>query len=176
MQATSMPPPPIEPVTPVHAHAEHSQGLLLIGLFKLGKAALFVAIGIGALKLLHQDLSDVLLRVASHLRFDTESHFITLLLEKAELINDHRLREISLATFAYSALALTEGIGLLLEKTWAEYLTLVLSLSFLPWEVYELIRRVTAWRVGLTVVNIIVIAYLLWFLWDKRRKREERLV
>ena len=41
----------------------------------------------------------------------------------------HRLREISVATFGYSALALTEGVGLLLEKVWAEYLTLILTVS-----------------------------------------------
>jgi uncharacterized membrane protein (DUF2068 family) len=88
---------------------------------------------------------------------------------QVDLIDHHRLREISMATFAYAALALTEGVGLMLEKAWAEYLTLGLTLSFLPWELYELARHTTWFRAGLLLINLIVLAYLLWLL---RRKRE----
>ena len=117
------------------------RGLLLIGLFKLGKAILFFALGLGAVHLLHKDIGDEVMRLATALKFDPESKFVTLLLDKADLIDAHRLKQISLATFAYSALALTEGVGLMLEKVWAEYLTLCLTVSFLPWELYELARQ-----------------------------------
>ena len=91
--------------------------------------------------LLHKDLGDEVTRLALKLRFDPESRLVALLLEKVDLIDAHRLKQISVATFGYSALALTEGIGLLLEKVWAEYLTLILTMSFLPWELYELVRQ-----------------------------------
>ena len=65
---------------------------------------------------LHKDLSDEVTRLATALRFDPESRVVSLLLDKVDLIDTHRLREIGLATFAYSALALTEGTGLLLKK------------------------------------------------------------
>src|SRR5947207_6058061 len=110
----------------------HDRGLMMIGLFKLGKALLFFGLGIGAVHLLHKDLADEVLKLAAALKFDQESRFINLLLEKVDLIDAHRLRLISFGTFGYSALALTEGIGLMLEKTWAEYLTVILTISFLP--------------------------------------------
>lgn len=159
-------------VSASHAHhgRKHTGGLLLIGIYKLGQALLFLAVGIGALKLLHKDLGDVLLQTAIHLRFNTESRFITLLLEKVVLINDHRLIQISTGTFCYAALALVEGTGLMLEKTWAEYMTLVLGTAFLPWEFYELIRRVTAWRVGIAATNVLMVIYLIWFLRNKWRQ------
>src|ERR1700722_4567931 len=100
----------------------HDRGLLLIGLFKLAKAIFFFCIGVGAIHLLHKDLEDEVMRLALRLRFDPESRFVALLLDKVDLIDAHRLRQISVATFGYSALALTEGVGLLLEKVWAEYL------------------------------------------------------
>jgi uncharacterized membrane protein (DUF2068 family) len=146
----------------------HDNGLLLIGVFKLVKAVFFFCVGIGAMHLLHKDLSDVVMRLAAALRFDTEGRFVTLLLDKVDLIDVHRLREIGFATFAYSGLALTEGIGLLLEKVWAEYLTLVLTISFLPWEMYELVRRPSWFRLGLLVINLAVLWYLVWLL--KRKK------
>lgn len=151
----------------LHRKHAHDRGLFLIGLFKLGKSILFFGIGAGAIHLLHKDLVDVVMRVAVALKFDPESRFIAMLLDKADLIDAHRLKQISAATFGYSALALTEGIGLLLEKVWAEYLTLILTLSFLPWELYELARRPDWFRLGLLLINLAVLWYLVWLL---RRK------
>jgi uncharacterized membrane protein (DUF2068 family) len=148
------------------------RGLLAIGLFKLGKAILFFGIGIGALHLLHKDLGDEVMRLATALKFDPESRFVTILLDKVDLIDAHRLKQISAATFAYSALALTEGIGLLLEKVWAEYLTLFLTISFLPWELFELARRPDWFRLSLLLINLAVLAYLLWLLRRKRQNGE----
>jgi uncharacterized membrane protein (DUF2068 family) len=147
---------------------ERDRGLLLIGLFKLGKSLLFFCLGCGAIHLLHKDIGDEVMRLVTALKFDPESRFVSLLLDKVDLIDAHRLREISLATFGYSAVALTEGVGLLMEKVWAEYLTLILTISFLPWELYELARKPDWFRLGLLVTNLAVLAYLVWLL---RRKK-----
>jgi uncharacterized membrane protein (DUF2068 family) len=149
-------------------HKHHDRGLLAIGLFKLGKAILFFALGVGAIHLLHKDLGDEIVRLAKELKFDPESKVVTLILEKVDLIDDHRLKLISLGTFAYSALALTEGIGLVLEKVWAEYLTLILTISFLPWECYELARHPNWFRLSLLLINLAVLWYLVWLLRKKR--------
>jgi uncharacterized membrane protein (DUF2068 family) len=150
------------------AGVHRDRGLLLIGLFKLGKAILFFLLGVGAIHLVHKDLGDEVMRLATALKFDPESRFVTVLLDKVDLIDAHRLRQISLATFAYSALALTEGVGLMLEKVWAEYLTLFLTISFLPWELYELARRPNLFRLSLLLINLAVLWYLVWLL---RRKK-----
>ena len=156
-----------------HPARRHDRGLLLIGLFKLGKSLLFFCIGVGAIHLLHKDLGEEVLRLAARFNFDSESRVVSLLLEKVDLIDAHRLREIGFGTFAYSALALTEGVGLLLEKVWAEYLTLILTISFLPWELYELARRPDWFRVGILITNLLVLAYLVWLLQRKKQKMEQ---
>lgn len=155
-------------------HHVHDRGLLMIGLFKLGKAILFFGIGVGVIHLLHRDIGDEVMRLATALNFDPESRVVSILLEKADLIDAQRLREIGFATFAYSALALTEGIGLLLERVWAEYLTLMLTISFLPWELYELARRPNWFRFGLLIINLIVLSYLVWLLRRKKTIVAER--
>ena len=151
-----------------HPKSSHDRGLLLIGLFKLAKAIFFFGVGVGAIHLLHKDLEDEVMRLALKFRFDPESRFVSLLLNKIDLIDAHRLRQISVATFGYSALALTEGIGLLLEKVWAEYLTVILTASFLPWELYELARRPDWFHLSLLLINLAVLGYLVWLL---RRKK-----
>ena len=148
--------------------APRDNGLLAIAIFKLGKAILFFCLGIGAVHLLHKDLGDEVLRLAATLKFDPESRFVSVMLDKVDLIDAHRLRQIGVATFAYSALALTEGIGLFLQKVWAEYLTLILTISFLPWELFELARRPSWFRLALLVINLLVLGYILWLLQRKK--------
>ena len=151
---------------------ECDRGLLAIAVFKLTKALLFFCIGLGAVHYLHKDLGDAALRLAGAFRFDPESRFAALLVSKADALDSHRLKEIGFATFAYSAVALTEGVGLLLEQVWAEYLTLLLTISFLPWEVYELIRHTTPVRLALLATNLVVLGYLVMLV--RRRKQARR--
>lgn len=140
---------------------KHNQWLILIAAFKLAQAALFMAVGVGALKLLHKDVGDELLKVAEHMRFNPESRLVNFILEKSSLLDDRMLRRIGEVGFIYAALDLLEGIGLYLEKAWAEYLTLAITASFLPLEIFEVLRKVTWTRSGLLVVNALVFIYLL---------------
>jgi uncharacterized membrane protein (DUF2068 family) len=142
-------------------HRHHNSWLILIAAFKLAQAALFVAIGVGALRLLHKDVGDELTRLADHLRFNPESRLVNFVLHNASLLTDKVLVRIEAVVFFYAALDLVEGIGLYMEKAWAEYLTLVVTGSFLPWEIFEIFRRLTVMRVSLLTVNALVFAYLL---------------
>jgi len=151
---------------------QHNKFLILIAAYKGLQALLFVGVGIGALRLLHQDLDDLLSQVALALRFNPESHFINFLLDKAALVNDPMLRRIGAAAFAYAALSLAEGIGLYLEKAWGELLTLGITASFLPWEIFEIFRRLTWVRVGLLIINMLVFMYLLKLVASRRQPME----
>lgn len=143
---------------------EHRRGLLLIGLFKLSKAILSVALGVGALRLLHKDIAAVVLHVADVLKIDPENHLVSLLLSKADLIGAQQLRHFSFLTFTYAALCLIEGTGLMLEKRWAEYFTVTLTTLALPWECFELYKAFTVARIVLLILNLAVLAYLIWLL------------
>lgn len=151
-------------------HSEHSRGLLLIGLFKLSKALLSIALGVGALKLMHHDLATVVLRVSDVLKIDPESRLVALLMSKADLIGAPQLRHFSALTFTYAVVCLIEGTGLMLEKRWAEYFTVSLTILALPWECFELAKEVTPIRVALLIINLIVLAYLIWLLRRQRRR------
>jgi uncharacterized membrane protein (DUF2068 family) len=132
---------------------------------------LFIAVGVGALRLVHKDLGDMLLRLVHHLHFNPESRFVDFVLDRAAIVNDRLLRRFSVGLFAYAAVGMTEGIGLYLEKAWGEYLTLLITVSFLPWEIFEVIRKATLMRSGLLVVNILVFFYLLKVLVERGKKK-----
>lgn len=174
MYADSNPPQKEASMTQPRSNQPRSKGLLTIAIFKLMKALFFFSLGVGALHFINADLGDAIQKVATAFKFDPESHFVSVLLDKADMIDDHQLKLVSEATFAYSAVAVVEGVGLMLEQTWAEYLTLILSVGFLPWEFYELIRRATMWRFGIILTNLAIVAYLLWFLRDLHAKKHAK--
>lgn len=134
--------------------------LELIAAYKLLQSALLIAVAVGALKLVHKDVADILSNLATAMRMNTDGRVLSFLLEKASLLNDHRLRQISFFLFFYAGLGFLEGLGLMLEKVWAEYLTAILTASFLPLEIFELAHKVTSVRVTLLLVNLAVLAYL----------------
>ena len=134
--------------------------LILIAAFKLAQALLF-----------HKDVGDELARLAHHLRFNPESRFVDFIVEKASILDDRLLKRIGTLVFIYAGLDMIEGIGLYLEKAWAEYFTLILTASFLPWEVFEIFRRLTVPRVALFTVNAMVLVYLLKLVIERGRLR-----
>ncbi len=140
----------------------HDRWLVAIGAFKILEGLLFVLLGLGVVRLLHRDIGDLLLRLATSMRIDPESHLVNLLLEKVQLLTPHKMRLISAGIFLKAGLDFVEGIGLALEKTWAEWLTIGLTASFLPWEIFELVKHFTWVKVGITFLNVLVLLYLVW--------------
>ena len=146
--------------------------LELIGFFKIAKGVFFVLIGVGVLRLVHRDLAEILFRLALSLRIDPENHLVSLLLERADSLTPHRLRWIGAAVFLDAGLDFIEGTGLVLRKAWAEYFTLILTAAFLPWELFEIVRRVTITKISLTILNVLVVIYLAYVLKQKQMRTE----
>jgi uncharacterized membrane protein (DUF2068 family) len=151
--------------------AGESRGLQVIAAFKLFKALVLFAVGIGAVKLLHKDLAFEVERWADLFRVDPNNRYIHHLLERLSVLDARKLREFSVGTFFYSALLLTEGTGLLLRKRWAEYFTIIATSSFIPLEVYELTKRVSSPRLVVLLLNIVVVVYLVIEVYRSRKKR-----
>jgi len=124
-----------------HRNSDRDRIVVAIAVFKLIKAAALIAAGVGLIETIKGriDLS----------RFTA-------------VLTPVQIRLASVASFAYAALFLTEGMGLLMRKRWAEWLTIVATASLIPFEIYEIVKEVTALRVGTLIANIAVVLYLIW--------------
>ena len=133
---------------------------MVIAVFKLFKGLALLAVGIGAHTLIHKDL----LMEAQHwvdlFRIDPHNHYLHLILEKLGKVDAKKLRELSLGTFVYSGVFLTEGVGLALRKRWAEFLTIISTAGLIPLEIYEMVKHFTFPKVLLLLVNIVIVVYL----------------
>ena len=134
--------------------------LVLIGVFKLLKALLLIAVAIGALKLLHRDVAGTVMHWIQVLRVDSDNRFVHGLLVRIFRVTPQQLKELSAGTLLYAGLFATEGVGLLLRKRWAEYFTIISTSALIPLEVFELARHFTVTKLSVTLVNVVIVWYL----------------
>jgi uncharacterized membrane protein (DUF2068 family) len=138
-----------------------NKGLVAIAIFKWCNAVVLCAVALGLLKLQHQDVVGVAENFILSLRGDPDNAFLGWILARLSLIEDPQLKTLSAVSFGYGALFLVEGTGLYFEKRWAEFLTIVATASFLPLEVYELVKKPDVPKVLVFVVNFLILLFLI---------------
>jgi len=60
----------------------------------------------------------------------------------------------------YGILEGVEGVGLWMAKRWAEYLTVIATAVFIPYEIYELTKSVTVTKLVAFLINVAAVVYL----------------
>jgi uncharacterized membrane protein (DUF2068 family) len=132
----------------------------LIALFKLIKAAALIALGIGAFSLRHDHswLGTWLHALAA----DPRGKYASEAIAKITSYSASWLIYMGIGSLIYAAVFLIEGIGLMLKKSWAEMLTVIVTTSFIPLEVYEMVDHASAAKAAVIVFNIVIVIYLIW--------------
>jgi len=148
-----------------------SLGMQLIGGFKVACALLFLAVGVGLFRLLRRDVAEGLEHGISLLRLDPQNETLHAAIGWVSNIDHRKLKAIGFGSFFYAALYLVEGIGLLARRRWAGYLTVVATGSLILIEGYEIYVKPTPIRVAVLVVNVAIVAYLVWNLRREGRDR-----
>jgi uncharacterized membrane protein (DUF2068 family) len=143
--------------------------LKLVAVFKLLKAALLIVTGLGILRLSHTDIATQLDQWITRIGLDPGSRHLSHLLETVTNVPARKIRELGIGSFIYAALFLTEGIGLWLQKRWAEWFTVAITSSLVPLEIYEIYRHPTAVKIVVLLLNIAIVVYLLYRIFHESR-------
>ncbi len=148
-------------------NASHARLLRLIALFKFLKAASLIALSVGAFRLLHKDLGEVAEHWVERLGLDPGRHYVMLAVAKASNMTPAEIKKLVIVGLIYAALFLTEGTGLWLLKRWGEWVTVIISGSLVPVEIYEIWRHPSATKVIVVVINVAIVIYLIWRIRDR---------
>jgi uncharacterized membrane protein (DUF2068 family) len=150
--------------------------LPLIAAFKIFKSGMLFLLAFGLHHLRIGDPESILTRWIRDIRIDPDDKFAKIAIEKVTGMSTHRMHELGIFTFAYAALFATEGMGLAFRKRWAEYLTVVSTIGFLPLEFYEVFYTPNRKGVKITLmaINIAILVYLIWNL-RRTAKRATRI-
>lgn len=154
--------------TPARDSAVQADGglaLKAIALFKLFKALTLIAAGLGAWGLLNPSWDAVALSSLDQLSLEHGRRFASYLaahvLPYLTAATPQRLVALALGSFLYASIFLVESAGLWRRKRWAEYLTVLVTASLLPFEIVAIFHVLTRPRVITLVLNIMVVTYLL---------------
>jgi len=141
---------------------QHHTGMVLIAGLKVLKGLLLLSVGLGLLKLVHADIATLFAHLLEVLHLNADSRILHSLVLKVDALQPHSVLMMSLVSMTYAALLLTEGVGLWFEFSWAAYLTVISTSLLLPFELYEVIKRITALRIGVLLLNLVIVLYLVY--------------
>jgi uncharacterized membrane protein (DUF2068 family) len=143
--------------------AEPRFGVLrLIALYKIVKVLLLLLVAYGELRLRDASLVAKLLSWASARPYGLEHRVVSHLVEWFSGLSSSRAEALRLVTLGYAAVFAVEGVGLWMQKRWAEWLTVVITASLVPLETWEMFARPTWGKLAILLGNVAIVAYLVW--------------
>jgi uncharacterized membrane protein (DUF2068 family) len=146
--------------------------LRTIALYKLVKVLLLLAVAYGELRLRDASIAAKLLSWAQARPYGLEHRVVTQLLEWFSGLSVSRINALRMVTLAYAAVFAVEGVGLWMQKRWAEWLTTIITASLIPLEAWEIVLRPTIGKVLILLANAAIVAYLIWHVRTKNRPVE----
>jgi uncharacterized membrane protein (DUF2068 family) len=150
--------------------------LRTIALYKLVKVVLLLGVAYGELRLRDASLAAKLLSWAQAKPYGLEHRIVGQILEWFSGLSVSRVYLYRAITLGYAAIFAVEGIGLWLEKRWAEWLTTIITASLIPLEAWEIILRPTIGKVLILLTNTAVVAYLVWHVRKTQAQRQTPIV
>ena len=136
--------------------------LRTIALYKLLKVVILLLAAWGEIRLHDATLSAKLLSWAANRPQGLEHDLVTRALAWFSGLSESRVHALRFVTLTYAAVFAVEGIGLWMQRRWAEWLTTIITASLIPLELWELIHRPSIGAVLVLVANILIAGYLYW--------------
>jgi uncharacterized membrane protein (DUF2068 family) len=168
--AAEYPPPRQEVVLPLRGKPLRDRYVLR--LIALDRALHFLVLGVLSTGLflfannktmLHSDFTRILKDLQGGLGgpVNNSQHGIVHDLQRLFAVSTRNLYLVAAAAAAYAALEGCEAVGLWLSRRWAEYLTFIATVVFVPYEIYELTKSITWLKLLTLVINLVIVIYLL---------------
>jgi uncharacterized membrane protein (DUF2068 family) len=136
------------------------------------RGILLVVAGAYLVTHLGSDLGRLADRVMRAVELDPRRPFLHKIVAKLHRLHAGAVLVTGIGAILYGLLEGVEGVGLWLDKLWAEYLTVVATSVLVPFELYELARKPSLFKAGGIAVNVVIVAYLAWRLRERVGERD----
>jgi len=137
-------------------------------MFEAAKGLIVIVAGLGLLALIHRDVQAVAEEIVRFLHFNPAQHYPQVFLDAAANVTDARLWVMAVTALAYAMVRFFEAYGLWRQRVWAEWFGILSGSIYLPVEVYELTVSVSAVKICILLVNLLVVGWLSWVRWQAR--------
>jgi uncharacterized membrane protein (DUF2068 family) len=144
------------------------RALRIIAAYKVVKALFLLLAATAAFGLIGDGNLEALFAWVMQLPIHHGHDLLVRLIDRLFELGPRKFLAIGIVLCIYASVFLIEGWGLWREKRWAEYLTVVVTASLIPLEIWEIVHRLTWLKVFALVVNVAIVIYLVCLL---RRER-----
>ena len=131
--------------------------IVVIGVLKLLKALVLVAAAVSVFATLDGAFRAYLKELAA----GSGREIVTEALGDLTGSSPHKIELVGTLLVIYAAVFTVEGLGLIARKVWAEWMTIIITSSFIPLEIYEVIEKDSAIKAIVLVANILIVIYLI---------------
>ena len=153
----------------------HIKGVRAVATVEFTKGIVVVLAGLGVFSVRHRDVWGVAESLLEFLHANPHHHYVGVFIELVSRVSDVRLWKIAVVASVYVILRFAEACGLWYALPWAEWLAIASGALYIPFEVADLFRRVTAFRVLVFLVNLAIVLYIARLRVEARRKRRAGL-
>ena len=140
--------------------------LRAVATLELCKGLVVLAAGCGILLLLHKDAPEIAQNLLRLLHISPDHRVARVFLNWADRLTDKKLWAVASVAATYSSLRFVEAYGLWKARAWAEWIALISGALYLPFEVREVMRRVSAFHLSVLVVNLAIVLYMVYLRWE----------
>jgi uncharacterized membrane protein (DUF2068 family) len=145
------------------------RGIRAVAVFEATKGAVVLAAGFGLLALLHRDLQAIAEHLVELSHLNPAHHYPTIFVEAMSRMTDTRIMAFAAFAFFYAVIRFVEAYGLWHFRAWAEWFAIVSGSIYIPIEIYEVFKHATWIRVTVLIVNLAIVAYLIYVrIWTRK--------
>lgn len=135
-------------------------GLRTIAAFEAAKGLLALAAGFGLLALLPHGWRATAHELAGHLHLNAARRVPRVFLQLLDNLADLRLWVVATLAFVYAVARLAEAYGLWRQRRWAEWLAATSGAIYVPFELYEVARGISAIKLATLALNVAIVLYM----------------
>jgi uncharacterized membrane protein (DUF2068 family) len=141
----------------------HSDRVLrLIAIERAFRAVLLVAVGLVLVTHPSTNWASEITRAVQDLGLNPRGNGIRTIIAKVATVHGREEVLFGIVALGYGALEAVEAYGLWRRRRWGEWLTVIATSLLLVPEVWELTKGTSLLKLGALLVNIAIVAYLLW--------------
>jgi uncharacterized membrane protein (DUF2068 family) len=138
----------------------HLKALRFIALLEILKGGVVVIGALALLHFVHRDIAAIAAALLDRLHVPPGASLATYILQGADSVTPAKIKGLIGFATIYSTIRFVEGYGLWLARIWAEWFAIISGTVYLPFEVYELIQKVTWIHVGVLLANVAIVVYM----------------
>lgn len=141
-----------------------------IAIFEALKGAIVLLAGFGALSFLGRDNEHFAEQLVNRLHLNPANRYPHVFIQAMGDMTNSRLWMFAGFAALYASIRFAEAYGLWNEKRWAEWLAALSGAVYVPVEIYEIAHRASWLKFGALIINLIIVAYMVWLLTENRRR------